>query len=396
MISLKEYIINESFDDNLKLSIKDKSKLIELDKKFLNIMKEYEQEHIHMASVVNFKEQINELITAAKENNYDFKIDLKYEKNKFSDKKYVNNLLEKLNTLNEEFRTLDCFVSKYYIYRIGKVINQIIFFNEFLTNNNFPKLKFIPSKELYDKAIEFIIDKKNKFVDKKELAKTDDDFVEKYDAYDAQKRLQKIIDDNKLEWNINVVDNMIPRMAVRPYKEFRINKKSKFSEIDLKSLEAHEIGVHVTRLHNALQCGLSIFCYGLKGSNIFDEGLAVYNSLQLSKPKPNIIFYISLKIIILYNLYKMSPVELFNFVKSLTNAPDFVISSGILRASRVYLYSSVNSLSTDADYLNGYLKVLNMTQKERDDILKYPIGPEQIYELETIKKFLKINNFEPI
>lgn len=92
----------------------------------------------------------------------------------------------------------------------------------------------------------------------------------------------------------------------------------------------------------------------------------------------------------------MSPVELFNFIKSLTNAPDFVISSGILRASRVYLYSSVNSLSTDADYLNGYLKVLNMTQKERDDILKYPIGPEQIYELETIKKFLKINNFEPI
>ena len=37
-----------------------------------------------------------------------------------------------------------------------------------------------------------------------------------------------------------------------------------------------------------------------------------------------------------------------------------------------------------------------MTDKERDDILKYNIGPDQIKDLPEIKKFLKLNKFKPL
>ena len=37
-----------------------------------------------------------------------------------------------------------------------------------------------------------------------------------------------------------------------------------------------------------------------------------------------------------------------------------------------------------------------MTDKERDDILKYNIGPDQIKDLPEIKKFLKLNKFKSL
>jgi hypothetical protein len=37
-----------------------------------------------------------------------------------------------------------------------------------------------------------------------------------------------------------------------------------------------------------------------------------------------------------------------------------------------------------------------MTDAERDDILKYNIGPGQIHELPKIKRFLEVNKFEPL
>ena len=37
-----------------------------------------------------------------------------------------------------------------------------------------------------------------------------------------------------------------------------------------------------------------------------------------------------------------------------------------------------------------------MTDKERKDILKYNIGPDQIKDLPKIKEFLRVNKFEPL
>ena len=50
----------------------------------------------------------------------------------------------------------------------------------------------------------------------------------------------------------------------------------------------------------------------------------------------------------------------------------------------------------DMSYFCGYQIVKKMTDKERDDILKYNIGPDQIKDLPEIKKFLKINKFKSL
>ena len=47
-------------------------------------------------------------------------------------------------------------------------------------------------------------------------------------------------------------------------------------------------------------------------------------------------------------------------------------------------------------YLNGYQLVDKMDEKMRDDILHYNIGPDQLFELENIKEFLKVNKFKPL
>ena len=37
-----------------------------------------------------------------------------------------------------------------------------------------------------------------------------------------------------------------------------------------------------------------------------------------------------------------------------------------------------------------------MTDEEREDLIKYSIGPQQLFELDTIKKFLNVNKFKPL
>ena len=186
-------------------------------------------------------------------------------------------------------------------------------------------------------------------------------------------------------------------MSVRPYQEFRINGKNKFSEVDLQSLEVHEINVHTARKYYALQSGLYLFLHGLKGNNVYDEGLAIYNSLhKVKKPKPNILFFICLKIIILYHIQFKSVVEVFKIVKDITGVEDRMIALAIIRSSRVYTHTMLGNYSYDEDYLDGYERVKNMTDKERERLLHFPIGPDQLYEIDTLEKFLKINKFKPL
>ena len=140
----------------------------------------------------------------------------------------------------------------------------------------------------------------------------------------------------------------------------------------------------------------------INGNNTFDEGIAIYNSLHKCKnQKPNIMFYIAIKIVMLYHLDDMDALEIFKFVKDLTGAPDKVIAKSLIRINRAanhttLFHSSANSDSVDRDYLTGYMMVRDMSEDERQELIKYPIGPAQMYELDNIKKFLKVNKFEPL
>ena len=90
--------------------------------------------------------------------------------------------------------------------------------------------------------------------------------------------------------------------------------------------------------------------------------------------------------------------ELFDYIKSLApNLPDEKIFAILVRAKReIHDMSLLGAWTDDASYFVGYQIVNKMNDKEREDILKYNIGPGQLNELSDIKKFLEINTFEPL
>lgn len=396
MIPITQYI-TESFDRYLEMSPKDKQMLLKLDKKFHKYMEEFCHEQVHFMNVANLKEEMERIVKKV-EKNEDFEVKIKPEKNKFEDEYFCHRLAEAFQELRHEFTTLNCFLSKYYIELCEEKIRQIDFFNTYYKKKNLkPKYNTKPSKRVYDEAVKIL--KKHKF---QKVDKMDKKFQRNVSPEKSQERLQKAIDDRGLDWKVVIDDNMVPRMSVRPYREFRISRTNLFSEVDLQSLEVHEVEVHTARKHWGLQTGLYLFLYGLGGSNIFDEGIAIYNSLhKCKKQKPNILFYVAIKIAIAYHLYDMDALEIFKFVKDLTGAPDKVIAKQMVRVNRcmdntTLFFSSANFGSADQDYLNGYMTVRDMSEDERQELIKYPIGPAQMYELDNIKKFLKANKFEPL
>lgn len=395
MRSICRYII-ENFEDSLKLSISDKDRLLELDSEFNELANIYEKEHIHYANVTNIDDAIDSLLNAVKDNDKSFELHLKYEKSKIEDDDWCNDFIEKINNLKIKFIDLNCYLTKFYIYRINKIIEQIIFLNNFTDTNKIKvKVKNRPSTKMYNNAVKLIKD--NPYVNIKELIEKDEDYDRVYTPEESQKILQKEIDKLGYGWKVVIDDNMVPRMSVRPYQEFRINANNKFSKVDLESLKVHEVAVHVARKYNALQSGLYLFIHGLKGNNVYDEGLAIYNSLnKVDKPKPNILFYICMKIILLYKMHTKGLIDAFHTVKKMTGLDDRKIALAIVRAARIYIYTPLGNYSTDEDYLDGYLRVKDMSEEDREKLLELPIGPDQLFELDTIKKFIKVNKFEPI
>lgn len=392
MKGLTEYII-ENFDDYFKMSDDDRLKLIDLDYRLHLLTVEFGKEQIHFAHVENIKEEIDR-ISGCIADNKDFEINHKYEKSKFSDDEWVNNIIEKFNDVKNGFSDLNtCYLTKFYIYKIERLIDSALFFNEYSKDKIFPKNIKRPSEKVYLEAVKILKD--NKFIDVHKLK--DEKYKRNKDPEYSRKRLQGIIDKLGYGWKVIIQDNMIPRMAVEPYGEFYISRTNLFSEVDLQSLEVHEIQVHTARKYYALQTGLYLFLHGLAGHDILDEGMAIFNSLTKTEtPKPNILFYIAIKIILLYNFYKMSNLELFNFIRELTNAPDNVIILAMIRASRIFSFNRLFASSSDEDYLTGYLMVKDMTEEQRKDLLKYNIGPQQLHEIGLIKKFLRENKFKPI
>lgn len=395
MENLYNFIL-ENFDNSLKLSDKDKARLIELDNKFNELADIYEKEHIHYANITNMDEAVDSVLIAVKNNDKKFKLHLDYEKSNIENDKWCEDFIDKINKLKIEFIDLNCYLTKFYIYRINKIIEQITFLNQYTKDNKIlTKVKNYPSMRLYKEAVKLIKD--NPYVDKNELIKKDKDYKQIYTPEESQKILQKEIDKYGYGWKVVIDKNMVPRMSVRPYREFRINANNNFSKVDLESLKVHEVAVHVARKYNALQSGLYLFIHGLKGNNVYDEGLAIYNSLnKVNKPKPNILFYICMKIILLYHMHTSNIINAFNHIKKLTGIDDRKIALAIVRASRIYIYTPLGNYSTDEDYLDGYLRVKDMSEEDRKKLLEIPIGPDQLFEIDTLKKFINVNKFDPI
>ena len=209
--------------------------------------------------------------------------------------------------------------------------------------------------------------------------------------------IEDALDELGYNFEVQIDNNMLPRMNVKMGK-VNVNKTSRFSENDIEGLIAHEIKGHVGRRFYGKETGLWLFAYGLQSSSTYDEGLAVWNSLNLVKhKKDNVMFNIAMKTCVSYLMFEMDFCDLFDWVKK--KAPtmtDYTAFKIIVRPRRRNKDCEIKSGEPMTTYFKGYNMVKDMDNKMRDDILHYNIGPNQIFELENIKEFLKVNKFKKL
>lgn len=374
----------ESLAGIRKLTDEEKNKLVNLDRRYGEFVNIYRSNRDHK-TVSNLDDEFKKFMKFRKMGVKYFPII------KCPGAKYDENMLKMGKDLVTEFSKFNCFLSRYYISIISKLVGDMEFFMgkrsvQWFTTTNAQT----PSMIDFNKALEAV--KQNPYDNS---GKEDRDL----NAKEAKKLIQAHIDDMGYKWSVEIVDDLLPRMSVSPYKKMFIKRSAKFSKVDIEGLCAHEVDGHIGRRYYGLKTGLRLFQHGLFGRNTLDEGLAIYNSLhKVNKVKPNVMFNIALKTILVYKCNELDFCELFDYCKGFSGEmPDLSLFTAIIRLKASLEDTSIMGANgEDQNYFCGYQIVKTLTDAQRDDILKYNIGPGQLADLDDIKKFLSLNKFKPL
>lgn len=302
-----------------------------------------------------------------------------------------NGMLKRAESLKKKFQTFECFLSPYYIDRL----NFLLKYGKAMTLDRDSSEYAALIKDIFAPPEPDLVKRAKALIQKNPYVKVPSS-ERPIDSKEMKKRIDQALRDLGYDkWKVKVVDTITPRMNVKDEYIVNVNKDANFSEEDVKGLIQHEIKGHVGRRWYGDKIGLILFRNGLMGKNIFDEGLAIYNSLhKVETPKPNILFNICFYAIMCGQLENLDFYSLFQFGKQYMPNSDKKLFLKIARMKRVCHDTSV--LIGDfyeAEYLSGYLKVSEMNDRERDEIRKFNIGPSIYQQLDVIKSFLRVNGF---
>lgn len=393
-------IIDESLEQDMKLSSEDKKYLLKLDDEYDKLSEPFWREVTHFQNIVDVHSNIVEFKKSYKEDK-PYTPHLKYEESKFKSDEYTKKFVKKCNDLINKFMEFpQCYLSHLYIQEIRKIRGLGEFYNKFTHDPTIVDGWYFrrPSKKTYEEALKMY--KEHPFKNPKDLAKGDKDYEKNQKAPDCISIMQKEIDKQGYAWKAECDDNLIPRMSVKTYNKFVIRTSREFSKVDLNSLMVHEINTHVRRKHLGNQTGLKLFLYGVGHADDLDEGMALRNSLEkLDKQKPNILFYVSQKIIINYWIGRKTFTEIFDFLKKITpNYDEDQLLYALHRNHRCTFYSTERDLSYNFDtaYFEGYQVVKDLSEAECEWLMHYNIGIAAMHEIPNIKKFFKVNKFDPV
>ena len=381
ILNYDEYLLESN--SIFKMDNEAKEKLLKLDEKYHRLIDKFRNKY-SAQSVENLREEYEKFMNAKKNGQKYFpKLEIK---NSEADQK----LSDAFGKLRDEFKGMKekCYISKFYIEKIDAMMARLDRLKDLDEGEYEPGKNPVP-KELYKEALAVVKAHPYKKPDYEEERTND--------SQDALEEIEDALDDLGYDFDVREYTGMLPRMNVKMNK-VRINKKARFSEADLEGLIAHEIKGHVGRFYYGKQTGLWLFGYGLQSSLIYDEGLAVWNSLNLVKhKKPNVLFNIAMKTCISYQMYEMDFCDLFDWLKKMApEMTDYTAFKTLVRPRRVNKDCEIMSGGPMTMYFRGYNLVKEMDDKMRDEILHYNIGPDQIYELENIKEFLKVNRFKKL
>ena len=300
-----------------------------------------------------------------------------------------NGSLQKTEDLIKDFKKFDCYLSQFYLEKLYYLKSYMNAMYMDRNTKEYQKVIYdmwtLPSIDLVDEAIR--INKENPYEDVPDKDRT-------IDAKEMKVRMETVLKELGYDkWKVYITDTITPRMNIKDEYKVNINSNATFNEDDVKGLIGHEIKGHVGRRYYGDKTGLILFRNGLDGKNSMDEGIAIYNSLQEKKPKPNILFNISLYAIMANQLDKLTFAELYDFCKKYETDDDILWKKTV----RIKRYcTDTSKLVGDAyegDYLDGYLKVNNMTNSQRELLLKFQVGAKQTNSIPKIKNFLEVNGF---
>lgn len=360
-----------------------KSKLLILDEKYHKLIEKFRTKYVAQ-TVSNIKEEFDKFMAAHKMGQK------YYPQLEIENSEVDQTIYDNFKKLIDDFKKIEdkCYVVKFYIEKIEAMIRSLETRIK-LENGTYEPGQNPVDKELYKKALQVTKEHPYKAPDfKKDRTNDSDDVLE---------AIEDALDELGYDFDVKIDTGMLPRMNVKMGR-VNINKTSKFSDEDIEGLIAHEIKGHVGRRFYGKKTGLWLFAYGTQSSSIYDEGLAVWNSLnKVKRKKQNVLFNIAMKTCISYLMYEMDFCDLFDWLKK--QAPemtDYTAFKTVMRPRRRNKDCSIMSGEPMTTYFQGYNMVNDMDDKMRDDILHYNIGPDQKYELENIKEFLKVNKFKPL
>ena len=381
ILNFDEYIIESN--SLFLLDPETKSKLLVLDEKYHKLIEKFRTKYVAQ-TVKNIKEEYDKFM-AAHNLGQTYYPQLEIENSEVDMKIY-----DDMGKLKEEFEKIKdkCYVAKFYIEKLHSMrlsLEQ----RKKLEDGSYEPGDNPVDKELYNEALKVI--KENPY---KKPGFEDD---RTNDSNTALEAIEDALDELGYDFDVQIDTGMLPRMNVKMGR-VNINKTSKFSDEDIEGLIAHEIKGHVGRRFYGKETGLWLFAYGTQSSSTYDEGLAVWNSLNKVKhKKDNVMFNIAMKTCVSYLMFEMDFCELFDWVKK--KAPgmtDYTAFKTVMRPRRRNKDCSIKSGEPMTTYFKGWKMVNDMDNKMRNDILHYNIGPDQLFELNNIKEFLKVNKFKPL
>lgn len=382
ILNFDDYLLESNSIYTLKPDVK--TKLLELDEKYHKLTEKFRTKYV-ATTCSNLREEFDKFMSAK---NMGQKY---YPQLEIENSNVDNKLIENFEKLKDEFKEIkdDCYIVKFYLEKIEGMLDGLYLRKKLETGDYTTPDKNPVDKSLYEEALECV--KNNPY--KKPDFKNDRNI----ESDKCLEEIEDALDELGYNFEVQIDDNMLPRMNVK-MGMVNVNRTARFSEDDIEGLIAHEIKGHVGRRYYGKETGLWLFAYGLQSSSTYDEGLAVWNSLNLVKhKKDNVMFNIAMKTCVSYLMFEMDFCDLFNWVKK--KAPtmtDYTAFKIIVRPRRRNKDCEIKSGEPMTTYFKGYNMVKDMDNKMRDDILHYNIGPNQIFELENIKEFLKVNKFKKL
>lgn len=391
MINIQNFIKLSSLYEstiqyNLKLSDSNLKKLVDLDRQYNELVMK-RRNGFNEKDIINIKEEMDKFLSAYK------KGEKYYPQFDLGKCDYNENLIEELKSLKNEFNSFrECYLSKYYVENLERMIKWCRFYIDKFAGKDVTWREIRLDQETFENAMEVL--KEHHYESTKDLHRN-------IDAKEAAKEIQKAIDELGYPWKTEFRPHMTARMNVLPNKIIDISEDAKFSKADIEGLIEHEVKGHIGRKWNAMKTGLYLFVHGLKGRCMLDEGIAVWNSINNVKhQKPNVLFNIAFRYVVTYLCMDMDFYQVFDYIKKIDldyDIPDEIIFKTIARSKREIINTKLKGAVPDqGDYFAGYLLINDMNDRDREKLLKWNVGIEQMFDINNFENFFKINKLEPI